>query len=78
MVNSDKTVSILGMYSENKTLTDRWESFVTLTYIGVGLENKGHQGSHFFNSKGVLLRHVQLQLRKGIKFIFVLIKELRG
>ena len=66
------------MYNENKTLTDRWESFVSLTYIGVGLKNKGHQGSHFFNSKGVFLRHVQLQLRKGIKFIFILIKELRG
>ena len=29
---------------------------------GVGLENEGHQGSHFANSKGVFMRHAQLQL----------------
>ena len=45
---------------------------------GVGLENKGHQGSHVFNSKGVLLRHVQLQLCRGIKFNFIVITELEG
>ena len=33
---------------------------------GVELDNKGLAGSHFFNSKWVLLKHVQLQLRRGI------------
>ena len=32
------------------------------TYPGVGLENEGHHNSHFFNSKGVFVRHTQLQL----------------
>ena len=45
---------------------------------GVGLENKGHQGSQLFNPKGVFLRHVQLQLQRGIKRTFIVIKELKG
>ena len=28
----------------------------------VGLENRGHKGSYFFNSKGVFMRDAQLQL----------------
>ena len=45
---------------------------------GVGLEDKGHQGSHVFNSKGVFLRNVQLQLWRGSKRSFIVIKELKG
>ena len=45
---------------------------------GVGLENKGHQGSHFFNFKGKLKRHVQIQLQRGIKCVFIVMKELKG
>ena len=52
--------------------------YSTTTLPGVGLENKGHQGGHFFNSKGVLLRYFQLQFRRGIKHIFIVIKELVG
>ena len=48
------------------------------TYPGVGLGNEGHHGSHFFNSKGVFVRHTQLQLWRGIKCIFAVIKELKG
>ena len=45
---------------------------------GLWLENKVHQGSHFFNSKGGFVRHAQLQLWRGIKCIFAVIKELKG
>ena len=51
-----------------------WPHFHTL---GVGLENKRHKVSHFFNSKGVFSIHLQLQLRRGGKCVFIVIKELK-
>ena len=45
-----------------------------------GLDSKinGTRVITFFNSKGVFLRHPQLQLRSSDKCVFAVIKELKG
>ena len=37
----------------------------------------GHHGNHFSNSKGILLRHIQLQHRKGVKFFLGSVRSSR-
>ena len=57
-------------------------SFVIWNIIapGFGLKNKGHQGCHFVNYKGLFFRLAlpQLQPRRGIKCNFAVIKGLKG
>ena len=55
-----------------------FHNILAINHPGVGLKNKWHQGSHLFNSKGVFLRHFRLQLQKGVKCVFTVIKELKG
>ena len=45
---------------------------------GLDSKIKGTRVIHFFNAKGLFVRHAQLQLWWGIKCVFAVIKELRG
>ena len=56
------------------SVSDAWTHIIQPP--GVGLKIKWHQGSHFFNSKGVFSRHSQLQLWRASKCVFTVIKEL--
>ena len=70
-----------NMVGHGMELCHMWhwkDNNLSFTIPGVGFENIKHQGSHFFNSKGVFFRLVQLKLRRGMKCILAVIKELNG